>query len=180
MNNLGRALSFDLEQILVGGRIDDYGDIDDYRNIYFLIRESKVVYVGRALDVGKRSDVHKRDKEFDNISFIRVGNEIYNEVEAFYIAKFNPEYNNSLPPNSLFYTVSRLKSELRSLLNDSMEEMVRYSGYVYSTEKKTRSGYITIGSIEAIEAKLIISLIQGHLDDAVSELKSCSGGVDEN
>lgn len=63
--------------------------------IYFLLRNSVVVYVGQAVDARRRIGEHlgDRTKPFDAVSFIPCVKNRLNAVERHYIQKLMPEYN---------------------------------------------------------------------------------------
>lgn len=61
--------------------------------IYFLIKNSEIVYVGQSVDVYSRMACHRREKEFDRFHIIPCEKEHLLEIEAKYIAKFNPKLN---------------------------------------------------------------------------------------
>lgn len=65
--------------------------------IYFLISDTEVVYVGQTCFGLERVFVHRKDKIFDKIRIKYVNVEELNERERYYIQKYSPKYNNSLP-----------------------------------------------------------------------------------
>jgi hypothetical protein len=82
--------------------------------IYFLIRNEKIVYVGQSIAFGARMQQHLNGKKiFDSIAHIDVYEEDLGDVEAFYIVKFNPEYNKTLPPNNLYLGESKISKRLK-------------------------------------------------------------------
>ena len=73
--------------------------------IYFLIKDSKIVYVGQSCYGINRLINHKvqKEKSFDSYTYIPIGNDVnLSDVEAYYIAKFKPVYNLALPPNTIY------------------------------------------------------------------------------
>lgn len=87
--------------------------------IYFLFDGEEIVYVGQSKDVCRRVGNHrlkKREHEpktFDKFAFIQCDAEKIDEIETFYIAKFNPKYNNHLPNGvkSKWTSVNYLKTK---------------------------------------------------------------------
>lgn len=63
--------------------------------VYFLFRHGVIVYVGQSIDVPVRISQHKikRDKDFDEYSFIRIPNNKLDSTERYYINAHNPTYN---------------------------------------------------------------------------------------
>lgn len=61
--------------------------------IYFLIRDKKIVYVGKSVNVHARVATHQKQKEFDQINFVECPVEQLHQIEQLYIRKFNPELN---------------------------------------------------------------------------------------
>ena len=111
MNNileLGQVL--DMERVIKA---------DDSRNsrVYFLINNNEIVYVGQTNMLSNRLSNHS-DKEFDSVSFVDVDPSFIGDIEASYIAKFDPIYNKNLPPNSIFISKAKLRSELVGLIYD--------------------------------------------------------------
>lgn len=60
--------------------------------IYFLIDGSEVVYVGQSRSIMSRVLKHS-DKNFDRVTFLPVDERYLLLVEARYIQKFRPKYN---------------------------------------------------------------------------------------
>lgn len=62
--------------------------------IYFLIKNSEIVYVGQSVNVKARVDHHRRSgKDFDRVSFIGCSEDQLDLKEAVYIRLFDPELN---------------------------------------------------------------------------------------
>lgn len=76
--------------------------------VYFLIRDDRVVYVGKSNDVHGRLRRHAAEKEFDRVSILRCPTNIIDALEAIYIQLFRPEMNSVVP--KLFSGVSRIES----------------------------------------------------------------------
>lgn len=82
--------------------------------VYFLIQDSRVVYVGKSVDMYTRVSEHKsKGREFTHFSVIQCPPEGLNELESKYILAFNPIGNTG-----------------------------RYGKLVYSVSAKTIQGYI--------------------------------------
>lgn len=61
--------------------------------VYFLIKDSRIVYVGQSINVHGRIAEHRRYKEFDRFCFIRCEKENLDVLESLYIHVFRPELN---------------------------------------------------------------------------------------
>lgn len=90
--------------------------------IYFLFKENKIVYVGQTTNIYQRITTHKKSKNFDSFSFFDIyekpfnGNYSSNELELYFILKFTPKYNVSIPPNEIWLTIEKLKEKYSHLL----------------------------------------------------------------
>ncbi len=63
--------------------------------IYFLIHETKIVYIGQGIDIHVRISTHiQEDKKiFDEIRYIECAKENLNQLEKSMIVKYHPKYN---------------------------------------------------------------------------------------
>lgn len=62
--------------------------------VYFLIKDTEIVYVGRSLNVTQRVIAHKSgDKDFDRYSYVTYEESELKEKESEYIAYLKPKYN---------------------------------------------------------------------------------------
>ena len=70
-----------------------------YSGIYFLVRNAKVVYVGKSLDVEYRLGQHRtaRQKDFDSVFIIACDPSKLTQLEARYIRMFEPPLNSAKP-----------------------------------------------------------------------------------
>lgn len=92
--------------------------------IYFLVREKKVVYVGQTTNLLYRIGSHVRGpKEFDSYYFVPLsdGDDI-DEVEADFIAKFEPEYNGQMPPGKRYVKRSGAREMLQKKLGLNLKQ----------------------------------------------------------
>lgn len=65
--------------------------------VYFLIDNSEIVYVGQALNLQNRLEMHKLDKTFSRVSWLLVPRNMINTIEAYYINELKPKYNKAYP-----------------------------------------------------------------------------------
>ena len=61
--------------------------------IYFLIKDKKVVYVGKSTDLFSRISDHKRKTGFDSFSFLPCERGDLDRLEMAYILALMPKYN---------------------------------------------------------------------------------------
>lgn len=61
--------------------------------IYFLIKESKIVYIGQSINLLSRLGSHTKRIDFDKYTFVKCAKEHLNDVESALISRFNPEHN---------------------------------------------------------------------------------------
>jgi hypothetical protein len=65
--------------------------------VYFLIKENKIIYVGKSIYIIDRLETHRRSKKRYNKVFIHYcTKENIDILESKYIYKFMPEENNHL------------------------------------------------------------------------------------
>lgn len=64
--------------------------------VYFLIKDSEIVYIGKTNEFFERISRHNRNIEFDSYYYIETPPEKQDEVENFYIIKFQPKHNKTI------------------------------------------------------------------------------------
>lgn len=79
--------------------------------IYFLLDGDEVVYVGQTVSGITRIQTHAKDdkKVFDRYVMYECPDNLMNEAEAYFIVKFSPRYNMTIPPNRWFIPISTIK-----------------------------------------------------------------------
>jgi excinuclease UvrABC nuclease subunit len=81
--------------------------------IYFLFKNDEIVYVGQSKTGTNRIWQHTRNdryidkKDFNFYSFIPCEENTLNETEAYYIIKFKPKYNKSIPKNNKYVNINK-------------------------------------------------------------------------
>jgi len=98
--------------------------------IYFLILDNRIVYVGQSQNVFRRSLTGHADKKFDSINYITVNkNQRLNNLEAYFIAKFKPAQNRSIPSNTLGISKKHLIEDfnLNRVKHEINEEYGKFS-----------------------------------------------------
>tara|TARA_R110001606_G_scaffold389375_1_gene555464 strand:+ start:54 stop:677 length:624 start_codon:yes stop_codon:yes gene_type:complete len=87
------------------------------RIVYFLWRDSKVVYVGQSKSGLSRPYEHT-DKEWDQLSYVEV-DETHNLslIEMFFIRKYKPEYNKSYPLSKKMFDMAIVN--LKKIIKDN-------------------------------------------------------------
>ncbi len=103
----------------------ELGELLEKNYIYYLKRESKIVYVGQTINIMERLLSHLRnaDKDFDSASYFPVdgSKEERNYIEAGLIIEHKPEYNKSLPVKAVDMGLIKEK-DLPSFIPESMKE----------------------------------------------------------
>lgn len=67
----------------------NYGNVC---GVYFLIKDSEIVYIGQSINIAARITSHK-DKEFDNVSYVTCKRSELDILESLYIIAYNPVLN---------------------------------------------------------------------------------------
>jgi len=97
--------------VIQSGNIDEVGlyskttivsaarSVGKMSGIYFLVDAGQIVYVGQSTDIIMRISSHLREgvKTFTSFSVIEASAEELDDLEARYIAKFEPVYNVKRP-----------------------------------------------------------------------------------
>lgn len=66
--------------------------------VYFLVKDSRVMYVGQSTHAGRRVPEHlSTGKPFDAYHFVPVPEPLLDDTEAAYILALNPPWNLALP-----------------------------------------------------------------------------------
>ena len=61
--------------------------------VYFLRYEGQIVYVGQSVSVYNRVSAHRKEKKFDQVSFLPCKQEELNNLEGFFIRLLMPKLN---------------------------------------------------------------------------------------
>jgi hypothetical protein len=61
--------------------------------VYFLIKESRVVYVGQSINLAARIGTHQQEKDFDRVVYMWVPESELDEVEGALIRALKPKLN---------------------------------------------------------------------------------------
>ncbi|HAQ64794.1 MAG TPA: hypothetical protein DCR43_02915 [Bacteroidales bacterium] len=67
--------------------------------IYFLLDGSEIVYIGRSNNLRKRFEQHSKEacKTYNRWFYMFCEKEDLNKTEAYYILRYRPKYNISIP-----------------------------------------------------------------------------------
>ncbi|CAM0102771.1 hypothetical protein PODOV084v1_p0041 [Vibrio phage 340E47.2] len=84
----------------------------DVTCVYFLIRDSKIVYVGQTINLEVRLTTHRQSKDFDSYNFIEVESEHADFVESVYIHALRPELNSDVSGNFEDFETKEKKAPL--------------------------------------------------------------------
>ncbi len=60
--------------------------------VYFLIKDSKIIYIGQSINIAARITSHK-DKDFDSVSYVTCKRSELDILESLYIIAYNPVLN---------------------------------------------------------------------------------------
>lgn len=121
--------------------------------IYFLIRENKIVYVGQSKSVVARLLSHYKYKNFDRFYYCKVNESELNDYETYYILKFAPEENKTIPNNSYFKTIDQI-SKYFSVPVGIVDTVLR--------EKSTRK-FCFLGIYYYLVTEIYNDLVQAYL-----------------
>lgn len=90
-------------------------DSQKITGIFFLIKDEKIVFVGRTIiGVGAISQ-HFKDKDFDKYYFMKCPKEDVESLAYEYIIKFVPIYNKSLPKREGYISLPAYKRKIAEL-----------------------------------------------------------------
>jgi hypothetical protein len=78
--------------------------------VYFLIDKQSIVYVGSSKFGFSRICTHYRNKVFNAYNTYYCDEHELENLEAYYITKFTPKYNKSIPKNDIFISQCMAKS----------------------------------------------------------------------
>jgi hypothetical protein len=71
--------------------------------VYFLIHKGEIVYVGQSSCLELRLEQHRESgKVFDSVTWLEAPQLFISDIEAFYIWRCNPIYNNKWPASGDF------------------------------------------------------------------------------
>lgn len=68
-------------------------DSFDFAGVYFLCKNRRVLYVGKAINIAKRVDTHRHAKDFDTVLVLRLPVEVISAVEIHWIRQLQPKLN---------------------------------------------------------------------------------------
>lgn len=132
--------NYKLSDIIEGGNISDDKDKHFDGKVYFLLKNNEVIYVGQSKSLKARLASHG-DKGFDDVSFICAPDHALNDVEAFYIVKFNPELNRSIPSSNVYTMKSKVRESMIEILDDTVAKLIDECEVVYQTKAARNPKY---------------------------------------
>lgn len=97
---------------------------DEARGIYFLIKGSEIVYIGKSeSNIFDRISVHNKNKDFDEYSYELIDDKDINldKIESDYIAKFTPKYNKIISDFENYEQVANLSKMGIEPINNSIK-----------------------------------------------------------
>lgn len=113
--------------------------------VYFLLKNQEVVYVGQTSDGLNRIKTHylQKTKDFDDYKTIKCCKRDLNELENYYILKYQPKYNKQL--NGINVKSAYIMSKLKDVLGFNpysvkrIEEIINISPFNKSFFKNNNS-----------------------------------------
>lgn len=91
--------------------------------IYFLIKNNKVVYVGKSREnFGSRLSAHKEWFDFDSHAVLPIMRENIDEIEILYIEKYEPKYNKANNPK---YSMNAANEKHKKLSKEEREQATK-------------------------------------------------------
>lgn len=157
-------------------------DVEKMIGIYFLIKENKVVYIGKSKDIHQRLSNHNH--KFDDYVYIECDEELLNKYESYYITLCKPTLN--VQHNVDWCTLDRNTggSGLIKKIGDrkglKLHEIAKRVGISNSQITKINSGEasVTLERIKQIAKALDVSFVElielpngyGYLTDDNGEI----------
>lgn len=112
-------------------------DVLDGAFVYFLLKDSVIVYVGQSRSLNARISNHKKSKDFDAVKYLKVQLAHQNELELALIKSIRPAYNTQpLGPMT--------EGEIRILRSYEFEEQT-ISQILRSQDSPERGAYGYVG-----------------------------------
>lgn len=108
-------------------RVTDTWQYERETLIYFLLDKGKVVYVGQSKTGLLRIKQHifEKAKKFDDYKIIRCNEEDLDDLENFYILKYNPKYNKRLNNSMVDYLRLYNRLETKTEFNPYKETFIK-------------------------------------------------------
>ncbi|MDE1545956.1 GIY-YIG nuclease family protein [Dechloromonas agitata] len=85
---LDASIAYSADEIIANSR-----SLEKTCGVYFLVKEERIIYVGKSRDVYKRIGQHEKTKQFDRITVIECSERDVDRLELIYIEKFKPILN---------------------------------------------------------------------------------------
>lgn len=158
--------NYQLSDIIEGGNISNDRDKNFDGKVYFLLKQNKVIYVGQSKSLKNRLMAHS-DKDFDDMSFICVPEHSLNDVEAFYIVKFNPELNRAIPSSNLYVGTGKVRSMMIEILDSTAVKMINDVEVAYETKKGLNPKYKQKTYIKSTDSETLISKFRKHMNEFI-------------
>src|SRR5690625_394111 len=115
--------------------------------IYFLLKDEKVVYVGKTKNVKRRLNEHK-GKVFDDYKLLKCTSDESSFLEDKYITKFDPKYNNSLNSKGEYKSLELFCKE-NNLKIEKAREIYKITPYINPVFNENFHPY-TLNALKAI------------------------------
>jgi hypothetical protein len=76
--------------------------------IYYLYKDSEIVYIGSTKNLWSRLSTHIKEKDFDSYEIEKTTEKDRYNDEARLIFKHSPKYNKTLPTNDIYAPISKI------------------------------------------------------------------------
>ncbi len=84
---------------IINNSIPAESELTREQGVYFLILDNLITYVGQSKDIYLRVEKHFYRKQFNKVFTLEIEQDLLiDNIEAYYIHKFEPHYNTSYPP----------------------------------------------------------------------------------
>ena len=132
----------DLSYLTVVANKNEYETLS-VKGVYFLLKGSEIVFVGQSTDVLIRIAQHwaQKEKQFDAYYIVECPVSEFNLVQAYFIYKFKPLHNNSLPSQEMFKSLSQINSIFDTNLTQ-IKKFIRLNGI------EDRNGFYKLSDFE--------------------------------
>lgn len=132
------------EDILKGRELKNFTrEGEPSKKIYFLVSNHVVIYVGKTANIDLMIKAHSK-KAFDTFSFITVPSKSADEIESFYIVKYNPIFNGMINQSTKYTKHTEIRKIVMNHITANFKkfipkELVKYvapgkiTGYHHDT-----------------------------------------------
>lgn len=96
--------------------------------VYFLIHKGEIVYIGQTSCMAQRMKQHRESgKAFDGVTWFEAPQLFIDDIEAYYIWRCNPIYNNKWPVSRYFGEAAKKLDEKHGESRNDVEYIITAS-----------------------------------------------------